>query len=430
MEIKTNKIDNVKHEVEFELNYSDLQPYFEKQYKKYQKTASIDGFRKGKAPLFLIKQRYGTLIEKSSLEDIANDVYKEYLENEKINPVGNAELIDIDYEDKQSFKFKVKYEILPKFELAEYKGLEVNKTIYEVDDKIIDEEIKYLQHKHNTFEDTNQAEDNEYVITADIQILDDTGVELIGQTDKDVQFYLNDPQLNKEFISQLESISVGEQRILNIPSEDNTKTEKYKITCKKIQKVILPELNEEFFKKLYPAEDIKSLDDLKNKIKGNLENLYKDISERELENNIIDEIIRLNDITVPDALANHILDSNIEEIKNRNPKRKLPDDFNEVEYRKEKKVDAVLQVKWLLIRDKIIEKENINVNDSDYEEIIEHDAKKYNLPQDKLRNIYLKNNELKNKLLENKLLKFLKENAIIKEVKKKQEADEVISEKK
>jgi trigger factor len=63
MEFKINKIDAVKQEVEFELSYSDLAPFFEKAFKKYQKKAEISGFRKGKAPVSMIKRMYGEMIE-------------------------------------------------------------------------------------------------------------------------------------------------------------------------------------------------------------------------------------------------------------------------------------------------------------------------------------------------------------------------------
>ena len=89
------------------------------------------------------------------------------------------------------------------------------------------------------------------------------------------------------------------------------------------------------------------------------------------------------------------------------------------EFKKTKRVDAILQVKWYLIRDKIIHLEKIEVTDADLEPVIEEDAKKYNIPADKIRSIYEKNDDIKYKLLDKKLLDFLIEHAKIKEVEKK-----------
>ncbi|MCC7158988.1 MAG: trigger factor, partial [Ignavibacteria bacterium] len=363
MEFKINKLDDVKQEVEFEISYGDLAPYFEKSYKKYQKKAEIPGFRKGKAPISMLKRMYGDMIEQVSLEDVANEMYRNFLEENHVHPLSEGALVDMDYEPKQLFKFKVKYEVKPEINLADYRGIEVSKTMTRIDDKMIDEEIKYLQSKHVTYENADKADGDEFTITMDVQKLDDTGIDIIGQRDKDVKFYLNDPQINKEFKEQLEGITLGEERVLILPAQEEGKTEKYKVFCNKIEKVIFPELNEEFFKHLYKDEEITTIEKFREKVTTEMEGIYKNISEQEVRNNIISELIKLNDITAPDALIENILNSYIEDEKNRNPKRKLPAGFDEEEFRKTRRVDAILQVKWYLIRDKIIELEKMEVTD-------------------------------------------------------------------
>lgn len=419
MEFKINKLDDVKQEVEFEITYADLAPYFEKAYKKYQKKAEIPGFRKGKAPVSMLKRMYGDMIEQGSLEDISNEIYREFLENNHVHPLGEAALVDMDYETKSLFKFKVKYEVKPEINLAEYKGIEITKTTHPIDEKMIDDEIKYIQSKHVTYEDASAADGNEFTVTMDVQKLDETGVDIIGERDKDVRFYLNDPQINKEFKEQLEGITAGEERVLILPAQEEGKTEKYRVHCTKIERVVFPELNAEFFEKIYKGSEIKTAEEFRERVKKDLEGIYKNIGEQEIRNNMVNELIKLNDVTAPDALVENILDSYIEDTKNQNPKRQLPAGFDEAEFRKTKRVDAILQVKWYLIRDKIIETEKIEVTDSDIEPIIEEDAKKYNLPADKLKKIYENNQDVKYRVLDDKLMKFLIDNAKINEVEHK-----------
>lgn len=426
MEVKVNKIDDVMQEVEFELPYSDLTPHFDKAYKKYQKKAEIPGFRKGKAPVSILKRKFGELIEQGSLEDVANDVFRNYLQENHIHPLGEGALIDMDYRPQSLFTFKIRYEVKPEINLADYKGVEITKTLHKIDDKMVDDEVKYLQSKNVTYEDASKAEDSDYVVTLDVHRLDETGVELIGQGEKGVRFYLNDPQIHKEFKEQLDQVTVGEERILMLPSpnpDEKNKTEKYKVNCTKIEKVVFPELNEEFFKKIYHDDSIATPELFRAKVKSDLEDIYKNISEQELRNNIVSELIKLNDVPVPESLVNNVVDSYIEEIKNQNPKRQLARDFDEEEYRKTRRVDAILQVKWYLIRDKIIELEKISVTDADLDPVIEADAKKYNLPVDKIRNVYEKNHDVKYRILDDKLMKFLIENSKIKEVEKSIESD-------
>ena len=140
----------------------------------------------------MIKRMYGELIEQGSLEDVSNEIYRKFLEDNHVHPVGEASLVDMDYEPKSLFKFKVKYEVKPEINLADYKGLEISKTVYSIDEKMIDDEIKYMQSKHVTYEDAPKAEDSEFTVTMDVQKLDETGVDIIGQADKGVRFYLNE----------------------------------------------------------------------------------------------------------------------------------------------------------------------------------------------------------------------------------------------
>jgi len=294
--------------------------------------------------------------------------------------------------------------------------LEITKTIYPVDDHSIDDEVGYLRSKNAAYEKAEKAIDDNFVITADVQRLDDTGVPIIGETEKDVKFYLNDEGLNKELKEQLKNAADSEEVILSVTSQnDKDKKEKYKAKITKIEKIILPELKPEFFNKIYKKE-INNEEEFRNRIKEDLENIYKNMSEQDLRDNIVNELIKLNDIPVPDILVENILNSYIEDIKNQNPKRELPPDFNEEEYRKTKRVDAILQVKWYLIRDKIIEIEKMEVTDEDMEPVIEADSKKYNIPVDKIRNVYKNNPDVKYKLLDKKLIDFLVQNSNIKEV--------------
>lgn len=420
MEIKTNNIDSVKQEVEFEVSYEELTPHFEKAYEKYKKKLNVPGFRKGKVPVSMLKKLYKDVIEQGSLEDVSNSIFRDYLKEKEVPILGEGSLIDMDYEPGILFKFKVQYEIKPDFEIKQYKELELTKTVYPVNEHVIDDEVKYLRSKNCTYEDIDKVVDDESVVTLDVQKLDDTGFPIIGESEKGVKFYLNDEHLNKELKEQIKTYSKDEEKVLTITPKEGEKPEKYKAKAVKIEKINLPELNKEFFEKFYKGE-AENEKDFREKVKNDLEKIYSDMSNQELRNNVVNELIKINDIPVPEVLVENILDSYIADIKNQNPKRELPANFNEEEYRKTRRVDAVLQVKWLLIREKLIETEKIEVTDADLQPLIEADAKKYNLPVDKIKSIYEKNDDVKFRLLDNKLLDFLVQNSKVKEVVKEHE---------
>jgi trigger factor len=415
VDYKLNVIDKCKQEVEFDVPYEKLTPHFEKALQKFREKATIPGFRKGKAPVSMLKKMYGSAIEYDSLEDVANNIFIEYIETNNVKLLGKARLQDINYTPETNLTFKIQYEIKPDFEITQYKGLEITKNIYEIDNKLIEDEINNLRAEYCIYQDSQKAENNEYVVTLDIQQLDDTGLPIIGHVDKDIKIYLNDKHANRDLKEQLSGITLGEERILMLKDEKQNKILKYRAKSIKIEKIILPALDKEFFDKLH-KHDISNEEEFRHEIKKDLEMVYNNISLREIENNIISELIKLNEIPVPDTMVENILDSYIEEIKNRNQKRELPQDFNVEEYRKTKRVDAIRQVKWFLAKEKIISAENITVTREDIEPLIESDSKKYNLPQDKLRSIYEKNDDVKYRILDNKLMKFLIDSAKITEV--------------
>ena len=183
----------------------------------------------------------------------------------------------MNYEPGTVFKFKVQYEIKPEFELKQYKGLELNKTIYPVTDNVIEDEVKYLRSKNCTYREENKAADDEFVVTLDVQKLDDSGLPLIGQAEKGVKFYLNDAQLNKELKEQLLNIEKDEERILTLTPKEGEKQEKYKAKAEKIEKIILPELNKEFFEKFYKGE-ANTEEEFKKRVKKDLVKIFSDMS--------------------------------------------------------------------------------------------------------------------------------------------------------
>src|SRR5687767_11329879 len=104
MDYKVNIIDKVKQEVDFELTYDKLALHFDKALEKYRKKASIPGFRKGKAPISIIRKMYGDALEHGSLEDVANDVFRDYLKDNHVHILGEGAITEMDFSPEKTFK--------------------------------------------------------------------------------------------------------------------------------------------------------------------------------------------------------------------------------------------------------------------------------------------------------------------------------------
>jgi len=426
LELKLNDTDKSKRELEAELSYEDLTSHFDKAIEKYRKKATIPGFRKGKAPLNMIKKIYGEGIEYSALEDIANEVFLKYIIDNKIDILTKGAITGMDYKPKENLKFKIEFEVMPEVKIENYNGLELKKTKYVIDDTLVEDEIQYHKFRNATNEIDGVALDDEYIVTVDIQNLDEAGNILIGQSSKDLRVYLGNPEIFPEFKEGFRGIKEGEVRIINSKNADGG-PKKVQITSTKVEKIVYPELNEEFFHKITGKEGIKTLDEFKTNIKSELEKIYCGISDRKLRSDAINEIIKQNDVTAPEVYINSILKSMIEDYKHQFPKHELPKDFKEEEFKKERRVDAILQAKWFIIREQLIKMENITAEEEDFEKLAVENAAKYNIPADKLIEASKENEEVRMKLMNDKVLDLIISKAKIEEVeeaKKKENSGE------
>jgi len=423
LDLKLNELENSKKELAAELTYEELTPHFDKAIESYRKKANIPGFRKGKAPLNMIKKLYGEGIEYSALEDIANEIFVKYIVDNKLELLSKGAITDLDYKPKEKLIFKVEFEVMPEIKVDDYKGLELKKTKYIIDDSLVDDEIQYHKFRNATNEIDGVASDDNYIITVDLQNLDEAGNILIGQSQKDLKIYLGNPEIFPEFKEGFKGIKEDEVKIIDSKNSEGA-PKKVQVTCTKIEKIVYPEMNEEFFKKVTGKEDIKTEEEFRSEIKGELQKIYDGISNRKLDSEVISEMIKRNDVPAPEKYVDAILSGMIDDYKHQFPKHQLPKDFNAEEFKKERRVDAIIQAKWYLIREKLIETDDLKVEEDDYKKIAEENATKYNIPADKLIEAYKENEDVKMKILNDKVLDKIISNAKIEEIaelKKKEE---------
>jgi len=415
LDIKLNDKENSRKELEATLTYEELTPYFDKAVENYRKKVSIPGFRKGKAPLNMIRKLYGEGIEYSAIEDIAGEVFFKYITDNKLDVISKGAITDIDYKPKEKLDFKVEFDVMPDVKIDKYKGLKLKKQTNKIDDSLVDDEINYHKFKGATYELDGVASDDDYMITIDLQNLDESGNILIGQSQKDLKVYLGNPEIYPEFKEGMKGIKEGETRIIDSKNAEG-EPKKVQISCTKVEKIIYPEMNTEFFKSVTGKDDIKTEEEFRSEIKNELQKIYDGISDRQLKSDVVNEMIKENDVPAPERYIEVILDSMVEDYKSRYKGKKIPADFIETEFRNEKRVDAILQAKWFLIRDKIIEMEKIEADEESYRKIAEEFSGRFNIPADKLIEAYKGNEDIKMRILNDKVLDIIINNAELEEI--------------
>ncbi len=433
MESKVNVLSDCEHEIDVTLGYDEIQPEIEEAYKKERKSIALPGFRKGKVPMQMIKKLYGDAIEYKASEDIANKKFWELVEKEDLKPISTPQLSDLNFEPGKELKFKVKYEVKPVFEVKDYKNLEVEKPVFKVTDEMVQAELDNLLKQHATFEAADEITDKNHRIKVSMVRTNEEGNPVDDQKPYETTIDLSDSRVDTKLIEAAQGKKAGDVFKYDFVDEhkhgEETHKEEYHydVEIKEIEKVVLPETNEEFCKKV-SADKASTLDELKDMIRKNYEEYYEKESDNVYTDNLLNKIVENNKFDLPQGYAATVL----ERLVNSELERAKQQGYKNIDRNVLKdnlKPRADWFAKWQIISENLAAQEDIKVTDEDLEKLAEEEAAKIGLPKEKLLNYY-KTSKREDSLLEDKLINFLKENNPPKEVdaeeynKKNQEQSE------
>jgi trigger factor len=333
-----------------------------------------------------------------------------------IQPLGRPEMVDMDFQRGQHFSFRIKYDVRPTFDLKNYRGLKIEKQVHRVTDTEIEEEIGHLRRANAAMTDVDRVTDDEHVITADVQELDDAGTPLVGRKQAGMRITLSEPSLVEEIRTALRAAEKGQRYTTHYESkhEDHAHKTTVAITVTKIEKIGLPPFDEALVTKVTGGKTT-SPDEFRANMRTDLERYWNDRAQRKLYDDIANELVRMHEFPVPDSMVEMVLDSFVEELKERGRDSKLPSGFDEKKYREERRVYAVWQAKWMILREGIAERETITVSEDDLRREADRDAPAMNVPAEKLFQYYSSSGRVRERLLSDKLMLFLTEHAKITE---------------
>ena len=418
MEKKVNEIAKHEHELEVTLTYDEIKPEIEEAYNKERKKISIDGFRKGKAPLNVIKKMYGESIEYQAAETISNKKFWNIVDTDNLKPISTPKLVDIDLVSGEKLSFKVIYEVKPKLELKNYKGLEIEKPILKVRDEDVEFEFSRILKGYASYMDAEVIEDKCRFV-ANLQRVNDDGTPFEGSETENLTVDLSEPSVNVDLQEKSKGKKVGETFEFSFVDEhkhgEETHKEEYKyvIEVVKIEKVTYPEFDEEFVQKI-SNKQAKTIDEFKNQIKDSYQKYYESQSDQVFESKLLHEIVKNNDFTPPTGYVEFMLERLVE-VEKENAKRqkqRLPEDTT---LKKNLAQRAEWTAKWQIVLENLSRIENITVDDAELEKLAEEEAGKTGISVQKLVKYYNDTNR-KESLLEDKVIKFLIENTKVKEV--------------
>ncbi|MCK4994565.1 MAG: trigger factor [Candidatus Omnitrophica bacterium] len=424
MKLKVKETAKCQKTLEIEVSKEVIQDQFIEYYKEIKKTAQIPGFRKGKAPQEVLEKHFSDKANDQVLTNVVNDAYHEAIKKENLRPVSMPDITDVDFQNDDKLTFKAKIDIRPDFTLKEYKGIKAKKEKLNITEADVSKVLGYLQERYAQFE----AVKDERGVKIGDYIICDYSYEVEGkQIDKKDHSWL---WIDKEMFlpglsNKIEGIKAGENRKFDIKipekfhlAEIARKSAKFDITVTEIKEKKLPELNDEFVKKIGKE----TLEELKLHIKDDLSQEKEVQNKQALKAQIIGYLVKIMPIEVPQALVDKreqgLKDSSLQRLKQQG----LNEAQLEDELKKMKdmfKDEALKQVRSFFLLEDIAVKEKIEVTEDEMSERIAMMARLYNQKQEDLLKYLQKNKMLESihwDVWEEKIIGFLIDNAAIEEI--------------
>ena len=425
METKVNDLNTSEKELEVTLSYNEIKEDIDSEVKKKTKNIQLPGFRKGKAPLSIIKKMYGDALEYEASEKVANTQFWKIAQEKAIFPIGQPTMTDLHFHPNEDLHFKVQFETYPVLEVKEYTGREIEVPDFTVKEEEIEQEIQYLKQANATQEDAEIiSEDNNYSIDIDLLRIYEDGSPYENSQKQNVKVDLSDPKVNPDLINNAKGKKVGETFTFTFKNEAPASTEEsgkekkeetlsFSAEITAIKKNIVPELTEELIKKV-TKDKVTNEADLRENIRKDIQDYYDRQNENLIRNKLISIIVEKNDFVPPKSLVQNLLQDLI-----KNEEEHAKKEGNKLFNRDEAKVKllpyAESEVKWFLLKNEIQKKENIEVAEETLKDMAKKEASTTGLSEEKLLNYY-KSSNYQNTLLDEKLFEFLKEKNTINKV--------------
>ncbi|BDX02462.1 trigger factor [Marinomonas pontica] len=387
---------------------------------KTAKTIRIDGFRKGKVPVSVVKKRYGQGIRIDAVEQIMRDAYVEAIQKEAIQPAGMPSIEPKNFTEGADLEFVVKVEVYPEVTLADNSAIKVERVVSEVTDADVDTMLETLRKQNAEWTAVERASADGDQVTIDfVGYLGDEAFE--GGAAEGHKLVLGSNTMIPGFESGIVGASAGEERTITVTFPEDYQAENlkgkeatFKITVSDVAEQILPELNDAFVEK-FGLENA-TIEGLRAEVRKNMERELNQAVKAKLKNALFEGLSSINEVEVPSALV----DQEVDALRKQAAQQFGGQGFDASQLPAELFQDeAKKRAKLGLLISEVIKKDDLKVDDDRVRAFLEDMAQAYQEPQQVI-DFYLKNKEqlaqVQSAVLEEQVVDKLLESAQVTEV--------------
>ena len=380
-------VEGCKHELEITVPPETVEQETQKVVQKIKVRAKIPGFRPGKAPVSMVKARFAADIRQEVIETLIPKFFYQQVETEGLRVVGSPDISEVHLEPGEPMKFKAEFEVLPDFELGEYRGLTVAYAEPEATDDEITAALERVRERHAEYRnlDPRALADGDIALVRLRSTATPPGVEPIRQDEIMVQ--IGGADTLPEFTAGLREASPGDAREIAVAYPEDYGERKlagqsvtYQVEILGLRSKELPELNDELAQ---DEGDFRNLEELRERIRTELEAAKREQAQREAKDKLVEALVDAHDFPVPEKLVERQIRANLERGLRSLAERgvdptKLRLDWKKIQESEQPR--SIRNVKAGMILDRIASQEHLRTTQDEVDRQVQLYARQINEP--------------------------------------------------
>ena len=312
MNVTVESTGALERRMRVEVPIESIENEVESRLKSVGKTARVKGFRPGKVPPRVVRQKYGKQIRQEVLGEVMQKSYTDAVVKEKLKPAGSPK-IETEGENDKSFTYVATFEVLPEVKLKDLDKIKVDKPEVEIGDEDIEDMLLNLRRQRASWDEVDRkSKDGDRVIVDFTGTLD--GEEFQGGSGTEIPVVLGEGQMLPDFEKGLKGVQPGEEKTIKVkfpkdyPAEDLAgKKAEFAIKVHKVTQEVLPELDDEFAAAFNVTEG--GLKQFRQDVRENMEREARQKVDSDIRDQVMNGLIEKNPIDVPQALVHEEMHS-------------------------------------------------------------------------------------------------------------------------
>jgi trigger factor len=274
---------------------------------KVGKTAKIKGFRPGKVPQKVVRQRFGGQIREEVLSDVIRASFSRAIQQENLNPAGGPRIEPLSRQGDEHFSYRAIFDVFPEIELKGVESLAIERPHVEIDESDIDDMIEKLRLQRAEWQAAERkAVDGDRVMIDFEGRIGDEAFE--GGSGRNVPVIVGAGQVIADFDKALKGVSAGENKTIKVRFPKDYRAEslagqkaQFEITVHSVEEQVLPELDDEFIESFGVRDG--GVEALRKDVRGNMQRELDERVRVDTKTRVLDALLAANPIEVPRALV-------------------------------------------------------------------------------------------------------------------------------